>query len=662
MKKFTLIPVFAFLLVFTTSVKAQYVTIPDPSFVTWLNGHGFSSCLSGNQLDTTCSAVISTTTIDCSNSSITNLTGVTYFDTLITLKCSQNQLSFLPTLPSKLKYLECHHNQLTSLPVLPSTFKNLDCGLNQITTLPTLPFGMGLLSCYGNPLTTLPALPNTIDWLQCGNCQLTSLPALPNNLSFLACSNNQLTSLPSLPMPLEQIFCDHNLLTSLPPIPTGLTHLTCNVNQLTTLPSLPVSMYQIVCSDNNITSLPALPTDLPILDCSNNQLSTLPSLNLNLQTLWCSVNILTSLPDLPKSLVDLRCDSNQLTSLPALNDTMHILSIVHNPGIKCLPPIRLLSYFSWNNTGITCLPNNLTVTGLADPWITFLPICDLFNSNGCDVYWNISGHTFQDYNVNCIPDFNDNVTPGIKINLYRNNILEQQTFTDLFGQYTFEVDTGTYTYNVDTLFVPLTVSCPSTGTYTSSITLFDSIDMNMDFAISCSQGFDVGATGVLRLSGSIRPGDTATIGFISGDRSNLINFQCASGISGTVTVYMNGPFSFISPAPGSLTPVLNGSNFIYNIPDFGLTDLLNDFRIVIKIDNSAQVGDQVCFDVTVLPVFGDNNPLNNSYIHCFNVVNSYDPNDKAVSPTGATDTSQYWFTYTIRFQNTVMLRHSIYIL
>ncbi|MBK7966792.1 MAG: T9SS type A sorting domain-containing protein [Bacteroidetes bacterium] len=97
---------------------------------------------------------------------------------------------------------------------------------------------------------------------------------------------------------------------------------------------------------------------------------------------------------------------------------------------------------------------------------------------------------------------------------------------------------------------------------------------------------------------------------------------------------------------------MNGDTLLYSIPDFGAVNFYNDFRFLVQTDTLAQLNDQVCFNVLVTPVAGDNNPANNYYSHCFTVVNSYDPNDKQVSPTGLTDTSLYDLTYTIRFQNT----------
>ncbi|MEP7265722.1 MAG: hypothetical protein ABI772_14550, partial [Bacteroidota bacterium] len=98
---------------------AQFVTIPDANFVTWLNAHGYSTCLNGNQLDTTCLQVVSPSSITINSSNISNLTGLQYFDHLVYLSCSNNQLTSLPRLPLSLQTLFCSSNQLTTLPALP---------------------------------------------------------------------------------------------------------------------------------------------------------------------------------------------------------------------------------------------------------------------------------------------------------------------------------------------------------------------------------------------------------------------------------------------------------------------------------------------------------------------------------------------------------------
>ncbi len=71
------------LLLCLTSVKAQFVTIQDTSFVTWLQAN-IPSAMNANQMDTTSLAVTTRTIVDIhvmqqQNYYITNLTGIQYF-------------------------------------------------------------------------------------------------------------------------------------------------------------------------------------------------------------------------------------------------------------------------------------------------------------------------------------------------------------------------------------------------------------------------------------------------------------------------------------------------------------------------------------------------------------------------------------------------------
>jgi uncharacterized delta-60 repeat protein len=85
------------------------------------------------------------------------------------------------------------------------------------------------------------------------------------------------------------------------------------------------------------------------------------------------------------------------------------------------------------------------------------------------------------------------------------------------------------------------------------------------------------------------------------------------------------------------------------------SNFMSYFRV--RTVNSANIGDQVCFTVRITPTNGDTNLANNNKTYCYNVVNSYDPNDKQVYPQGICDDkftkrSDLPLTYTIRFQNT----------
>ena len=229
-----------------------------------------------------------------------------------------------------LRYLRCDNNQLTSLPTLPDSLENLNCRINSLTVLPALPAGLEILNCTDNQLTSLPALPAGLENLDCHYNQLTALPALPAGLEILNCSDNQLTVLPALPAGLEILNCSDNQLTALPALPEGLERLNCTYNQLTSLPALPAGLEKLDCLDNQLTALPALPAGLKWLHCHYNQLTVLPALPAGLESLACYFNQLTALPALPVGLTGLECDHNQLTGLDVTGLELEYLYCSYN--------------------------------------------------------------------------------------------------------------------------------------------------------------------------------------------------------------------------------------------------------------------------------------------------------------------------------------------
>jgi hypothetical protein len=74
MKK--LILLFLVLVLKFAPAKAQWVTIPDPNFVTYLQTN-YPSCMNGNQMDTTCAGIVNATSLDVSLTfAISDLNGV----------------------------------------------------------------------------------------------------------------------------------------------------------------------------------------------------------------------------------------------------------------------------------------------------------------------------------------------------------------------------------------------------------------------------------------------------------------------------------------------------------------------------------------------------------------------------------------------------------
>jgi Leucine-rich repeat (LRR) protein len=606
------------------------------------------------------------------------------------LDCSANQLATLPALPASLIELHCNGNQLTSLPTLPSSLAILNCSGNQLTTLPTLPASLTFLNSNENNLTSLPNLSPSLGRLECGYNQITSLPTLPSSITYLDCYLNQLTSLPTLPSALTQINCELNQLTSLPNLPTTLTSLRCNVNQLTSLPVLPPSLITLQSSHNQLNSLPILPVSLTHLDvsnnlfsslpnmpaalsnlfCAENQLTTLPTLPLALNNLYCSNNPLTSLPALPPSLVALTCNNNQLTSLPTFPSTLFHLDCSQNQltslpelpaslnnlycsdnPLTCLPSLKNVKNLFFTNTLVNCLPNYGIVFS-SDPIVSTIPLCGVFNASGCDVFWNIEGKTFFDADTNCIVGTNEALFKNQKMNLYKNGVLDQQTFSNINGDYDFDTFSfDFYKTEFDTTGYPFEVHCPSSGFYLDTISAVDSMKYDRDFGLKC-KGIDLAVNSYY--SRNVRPASINEIKIQAGDYSNNFGVYCATGISGTVNITITGTCSYFSPAIGALTPnTVIGNVLTYNIVDFGLVNFDSSFNFNILVDTTATLGSLICIQVSISTPSAELNYNNNLLSQCFTVVGSFDPNDKTAFPNATLDISgDRWLTYTIRFQNT----------
>ena len=279
MKKFFTLLFFIFSFSFC---KAQWVTIPDANFVAWLQG-AYPSCMNGNLMDTTCSALNNFSNILCYNQNISDLDGIQYLDHAKSLYCYGNVLTNIPPLPISFTYLDCSNNLLTILPDLPDSLVHFNCKQNYLTNLPDLPEMLNYLDCSGNLLTSLPVFHDSLIHIDCMNNQITSLPSLPNSLKYLSTGVNPLISLPNLPESLQVLDCEGSPIYSLPDLPNSLTKLVIEIDtNLTCLPTLPNSLVffyywgtGISCIPNTpppfLTSLNCMPTiwTYPICDLFN---------------------------------------------------------------------------------------------------------------------------------------------------------------------------------------------------------------------------------------------------------------------------------------------------------------------------------------------------------------------------------------------------------
>ncbi len=493
----------------------------------------------------------------------------------------------------------------------------------------------------------------TLNYPQCmnGNQMDTTCQAIQNEYA-LNCNSQSISDLSGIGyfINLRILSCNQNQLDVLPPLPQFLLSLYCNENNLQFLPSLPDSLIDLFCQGNQLDSLPMLPYTLRNLACQDNNLSTLPTLPNSLEHLACGNNQLVALPPLPVALTSLTCFANMLTGLPDLPDSLVFLFINDNPGITCLPQISKIDQFEFNNTSITCLSNYIQIA-YSNPPLSFIPLCDIYNVNGCPVLWNISGKTYSDINDNCLEDSLDTPVKNTKIKLFKNGILEKQVITGSEGYYSFDTDLGNYTISVDTIHLPAFVSCPASASYNSILLQNDSMHYDKNFAMKCKTTIDIGVKNIQKINGGFFPGNNTIVNISAGDLSGYYGLNCASGTSGTVVVHFPPLLSFVSEFPGSLVPNCAGDSLTYYINDFGDLNLSTDFWVLFETDSSATICDILPISATVYSSTPDYNLSNNMLIHYFRALNSCDPNSKEVSPPDTISPSQEWLTYTIHFQN-----------
>lgn len=674
--------IFVFLLVaflFQNKAKAQYISIPDANFANWLQTN-HPNCMNGNQLDTTCADLANQTSIFFNQVTMVNLTGIQYFPNLDSLTCASCDLFTLPNLQNSLSYLSIPDNPIYSIASLPqglSYFNSEHC--SYLSALPTLPPNLTYLNCSNNnALTSLPALPNDLIELKCSSSyNIDSLPNLPNNLKILDVSNCNISAIPSFPNSLIKLWVGINNLTSLPTLPNSITNLDCGYNLIPGLPVLPNSLSFFNCDNNPLLNLPSLPNSLRILYCRNNNLDSLPTLPNKLLALHGGNNNLTILPNMPDSLINLDIPFNQFTTLPVLSDTLRILNcgnnlltslpllpssmyalFCNNNQIPCLPnlPNTLVNsaYLNIANNPITCLPNYVPAM---DSATLSMPLCmnfDPFNNpNSCASAQGISGYAYRDSTNNCLFESTESGIKNIPLKIYdNNNNFLGLSYSALNGIYGFPYPAGTYTVEIDTLDKPYQVNCSQPG-IDSIVTLTANAPLlsNLNFDVACKPGFDIGIQSTCNV-GFLTPNHHYIPNIVAGDLSDWYGLGCAAGISGQVIITVTGPVSYISPAPGALTPVVSGNIFTYNIADFANVNLNHDFKIIFNVDTTAQLGDLICVNVNVTPLAGDIDNNNNNLQFCNVVQTSFDPNMKEVYPLDVVAPYNDWFTYTIHFQNT----------
>ena len=388
---------------------AGYTYVPDDNFEQALIDLGYDDVLDDYVITDSINTV---TTLNVSNDSISDLTGIEDFIALTYLFCAQNQLTSLNMSSNtalthlycanndltsidvsnntSLLVIHCHYNDLTSLDLSENILlTNLEAWNNNLASLDVSNnIALSVLNLHHNDLTSMDISSNTaLTDLNINHNDMESLDVSQNTeLTKLYVGSNSLTSLDvSANTALDDFRCYNNQLTSLDVSNnTLLTYLHTGTNQLTDLDvSQNTELTTMYVGSNSLTSLDVSSnTALTNLYCKENQLTSLDvRANIALAILNCSNNDLTNLDvSSNTALTHLVCNETQLTSLDLSNNTA--LTYLHSAENQ-LTSLDVSSntaltdlHFSENQITILDVSNNtlLTLLSCADNQLTSLDV------------------------------------------------------------------------------------------------------------------------------------------------------------------------------------------------------------------------------------------------------------------------------------------------
>lgn len=316
-------------------------------------------------------------------------------------------------------------------------------------------------------------------------------------------------------------------------------------------------------------------------------------------------------------------DSFGKFSIPVSSGTISVCAYLSNAQYNWTPTIPL------NNDSISCY--QVTLTGGQS-------LCGLnFGYQNQNV--EITGYVYLDVNNNGIKDAGELGVANQPVSLGG-----QTAFTNSTGRYVFQSTVGTKT-------ITCTPSAPYAG-YTTNPTSISLAATTIGANYSNNNFGIYVAPGTCDLSVEVVPYSTVTPGFTAIYYVRVFNAG-ASAAAGVLTFNFDNAltYQFSTPAATAFDNTAKTATWnVSGVPAGGY----KSFTLKLNTPTTLQLGTPI-FSLVEFNGNGgctDGNLNNNVDTTHQTVVGSYDPNDKAVSPTGAIAKNQPFLTYTVRFQNT----------
>ncbi len=245
---------------------------------------------------------------------------------------------------------------------------------------------------------------------------------------------------------------------------------------------------------------------------------------------------------------------------------------------------------------------------------------------------------------NCIGIvFNDENGDGIK-NITETNISQQIIQID--SNYTLNHENGMFYYNLSNGQHTISYNAPIHWQSTTNDTVLINIPNSGDTIYFGIKAIDNIHDLRINMVGSATRANFEAIHWINYANIGTLNE------TGSVVMNLDDRVSYVSAIP---TPTsINGDILTWNFTNL-LVNEQKQIRVTTQMPDVQYLGDTLITSVSILPIIGDTNQLNNVDTLFQVLTGSYDPNDKTVHQ-GVLDENYVLFDqtldYTIRFQNT----------
>jgi len=209
----------------------------------------------------------------------------------------------------------------------------------------------------------------------------------------------------------------------------------------------------------------------------------------------------------------------------------------------------------------------------------------------------------------------------------------------------------TYTWNTTPVQTTATMQTEIPGIYT--FTVVDDNGCQKEQSVLVNGGY-IGETD-LRTDILLYTNSTPYVPSLTSAFKVMASNQGCIDATGNLVVTLDPLLSYVS---ASITPSsVNGNTLAFSSIPLSYNDTDFEVEIFAQTITTAQMNDSICIDASITLLSGSDVLLsNNASSACGNVLTSYDPNIKSVSPIGACEERyvpiDQRLTYTVQFQNT----------